>query len=193
MNDAGNSIERWKDDEWQGQMTDQPAAERSGIEEERGGAVASGTTTGAWTTAALTHASVVVTLILALAGGVGAFVGLVLPLVIYLSHRERSRFVVFHALQALVYQGAGVVIYLVLAVVLALAVTIAWTVSGLLSAVVIGLLLMPLALLLTTLMVVVLLGAPLAWVAYGLYAAYQVYQGNNFHYWLVGEWIEREM
>jgi hypothetical protein len=143
--------------------------------------------------AALAHASILLTLLLAFAGGVGAFIGLVVPLVIYLSYRERSRFIALHALQALVYQGAGVLVYLVLVIVLALVVTVSWVVSGLLSAVLVGLLLMPIALLLTVLMVVVLLGAPLAWIAYGLYAAYQVYQGSDFRYWLLGEWVEREM
>jgi hypothetical protein len=143
--------------------------------------------------AALAHASVLLTLILAFAGGVGALLGLVAPLVLYLSYRERSGFVAFHALQALVYQGASILIYLTLVVVLALAVTVAWTISGLLSAVVIGFLLMPLALLITMLMVVMLLGAPLAWVGYGLYAAYKVYQGSDFRYWLLGEWLEGEV
>ncbi len=177
----------------QGHEPDQPVAD---IVE--GGAEASSTGGGtsppdAWTIAALSHASILLTLLLAFAGGVGAIVGLVVPLVIYLSYRDRSRFVTFQALQALVYQGAGVLIYLVLVVVMALIVTAAWTISGLLSVVVIGFLLMPFALLLTLLMVIVLLGAPLAWVAYGLYAAYQVYQGAPFRYWLLGEWVEREV
>lgn len=148
--------------------------------------------TDEWTTAALAHAGILLTLILAFAGGVGALVGLAVPLVIYLSYRERSRFITFHALQSLVYQGAGVLIYLVLVGVLAAAVAAAWTISGLLSAVVIGFLLMPVALVLTILMVIVLVGAPMAWVVYGLYAAYRVYQGEDFRYWMLGEWLERE-
>jgi uncharacterized Tic20 family protein len=149
--------------------------------------------TDEWTTAALAHASILLTLVLAFAGGVGALVGLAVPLVVYLSYRERSRFITFHALQSLVYQGAGVLIYLVLVAVSAAAVAAAWTISGLLSAVVIGLLLMPLALVITILMVILLLGAPLLWIGYGLYAAYRVYQGEDFRYWLVGEWLEREV
>jgi uncharacterized Tic20 family protein len=146
-----------------------------------------------WTTAALAHASILLTIILAFAGGVGALVGLGAPLVIYLSYRERSRFITFHALQSLVYQGAGVVIYLVLVAMAATAVAAAWTISGLLSTVVIGFLLMPLALVITILMVVLVLGAPLLWVGYALYAAYRVYQGEDFRYWYLGEWLEREV
>ena len=145
-----------------------------------------------WTVAALAHASVLLTLVSAFAGGVGALIGLVVPLVIYLSYRERSRFIGFQALQALVYQGTGVLAYLVIAAALTLGVTVVWIITGLLSTVVVGLLLMPAALLITALMVILLLIAPPAWLAYGLYAAYQVYQGGAFRYWLVGGWLERE-
>jgi hypothetical protein len=149
--------------------------------------------TNEWTASALAHASILLTLVLAFAGGVGALVGLAVPLVIYLSYRERSRFITFHALQSLVYQGAGVLIYIALAVVLVAAVAAAWTISGLLSVAVIGFLLMPLALVITGLTVILLLGAPLLWVGYGIYAAYRVYQGEDFRYRLLGEWLEREV
>lgn len=150
-------------------------------------------TTDEWTTASLAHASIVLTLILAFAGGVGALLGLAIPLVIYLSYRERSRFIAFHALQALIYQGLGVLAYALLVVVTVAVVAVAWTISGLLSVVVIGFLLMPLVLLITVLMVILLLGLPLVWVGYGLYAAYRIYEGYNFRYWLLGEWTEREV
>lgn len=152
--------------------------------------------TDEWTAAALAHASVLLTLILGLGGGVGALIGPVVPLAIYLGYREQSRFVAFHALQSLVYQVAGVLVYVVLAAVMGGGVALAWTISGLLSAVLVGLLLMPFALLPvfgSLLMVFLLIGAPLAWLGYGLYAAYQVYQGRNFLYWLIGEWLEREV
>jgi len=149
--------------------------------------------TDEWTAAALAHASVLLTLVLGMAGGVGALVGPAVPLAMYLGYREKSRFVAFHALQSLVYQVAGVLIYAVLAAVLAVWITMAWTVSGLLSAVLVGLLLMPFALLLTLLAVLLLVGVPFAWLGYGLYGAYQVYQGRNFRYWLIGEWLEKEV
>ena len=149
--------------------------------------------TDEWTAATLAHASALLTLILGTAGGVGALVGLTVPLAMYFGYRGKSRFVAFHAMQSFVYQVAGVLLYAVFAAVMAVWVAIAWTVSGLLSAVLIGLLLMPFALLLTLLMGALLVGAPLAWLCYGLYAAYQVYQGRDFHYWLIGEWLEREV
>jgi uncharacterized Tic20 family protein len=139
-----------------------------------------------WAAAALAHASILLTLVLGVAGGVGALIGPAVALAMYFGYREKSRFVAFHAMQSFAYQVAGVLLYAVFAAVLAVWVTIAWTVSGVLSAVLVGLLLMPFALVLTLLMVLVLVGAPLIWLGYGLYAAYQVYQGRNFTYWLIG-------
>ena len=49
--------------------------------------------TDEWTIAALTHASVLLTLILGLAGGIGAVLGLAVPLMVYFAYRERSRFI----------------------------------------------------------------------------------------------------
>jgi hypothetical protein len=146
-----------------------------------------------WTAAALAHASALLTLIMGMAGGVGALIGPAVPLVMYFGYRQKSRFVAFHALQAFVYQVAGVLLYAVLAAALAVWVAMVWTVSGLLSAVLVGLLLVPLALLLTLLAALLLVCTPFAWLGYGLYAAYQVYQGHHFRYWLIGEWLEREM
>jgi len=146
-----------------------------------------------WTTAALAHASVVLTLILGAAGGIGAFAGPAVALAIYLGYRGKSRFIAFHALQACVYQAAGILIFMTLAAALGAGMAIAWTISGILSAVLIGLLLVPFALLLTLLAVPLLIGAPFAWIGYGLYAAYKVYHGQDFRYRWIGDWIEREV
>jgi uncharacterized Tic20 family protein len=189
MSDAENGLEKHKISGKEGAAQAGPT-DLTEIKEEIGDTVDQSSPTQEWTIAALAHASILLTVILAFAGGVGSLLGLAVPLVIYLSYRERSRFITFHALQSLVYQGAGVLIYVVLAAVSAAVVAAAWTISGLLSAVVIGLLLMPFALVITILMVVLLLGAPLLWVGYALYAAYQVYQGEDFRYWLLGEWLE---
>ncbi len=146
-----------------------------------------------WTTAALAHASVLLTLILGAAGGIGALIGPAVALAIYFGYREKSRFVAFHALQSVAYQVIGVLLYAVFATVSAAGVSLAWTVSGVLSAVLIGLLMMPFALLMTLLMVLVLVFVPFIWIGYGLYASYQVYQGRNFYYWGIGDWMEREV
>jgi len=140
--------------------------------------------TDEWTAASLAHASVLLTLIMGLAGGVGALVGLAVPLVMYFGYREESRFVAFHALQSFVYQVIGTVI----GAGLFFLVAAAWTISGWLTPILVGFLLMPLALLLTLQLVCVIFG----WLGCGLYAAYQVYQGRDFRYGLIGEWLEKE-
>jgi uncharacterized membrane protein len=114
-------------------------------------------------------------------------------LAIYLGYREKSRFVAFHALQSCAYQVVGVLLYLVFTAVMVVWIVIAWTISGLLSAVLVGLLMMPFALLMTLLVVLLLICIPFAWLGYGLHASYQVYQGRDFHYRWIGEWVEREV
>ena len=141
--------------------------------------------TAEWTTASLAHASILLTMLFGMAGGIGLPIGLAVPLVMYLGYRKQSRFIAFHALQAFVYQLAGT---LILALLGAL-VTLAWSVSGSLAPVLIGFAFMPFALSLTLL----LAGAAVAWLVYGAYAAYQVYQGRDLHYWLIGERLEREV
>ncbi|MFN2272136.1 MAG: DUF4870 domain-containing protein [Anaerolineae bacterium] len=141
--------------------------------------------TAEWTTASLAHASILLTVLFGTAGGIGLPIGLAVPLVMYLGYRKQSRFIAFHALQAFVYQLAGT---LILAFLGAL-VTMTWTASGSLAAVLIGFALMPFALSLTLL----LAGAAIAWLVYGAYAAYQVYQGRDLRYWLIGECLEREV
>jgi uncharacterized Tic20 family protein len=72
-------------------------------------------------------------------------------------------------------------------------IVVGWTISGALTAVLIGLCLMPFALLITVVLALLVLILPLAQLGYGLYAAYETYQGRDFRYWLVGENLEKEM
>jgi uncharacterized Tic20 family protein len=108
-----------------------------------------------------------------LANLVTGFLGPVIPLVIYLAFKDRSRYVAFQSMQAFIFQliawvGAG------------LLAVIAWTISGVLVIILIGCLIMPLALLLSII--------PLAALVYGVIGAIQTDQGQNFKYWLVGDW-----
>lgn len=130
------------------------------------------------TMAALAHAGILLGLF---TNGLG---GIVVALAIWLYEKERSPWVAFQALQALVFQIA-----LLAATVLAGAVVgVAWAAVGLLMAVIVGLCLIPPALALTLL----LLAIPLAGLVYGLYAAYETYNGRDFRYWLVADFLERE-
>jgi uncharacterized Tic20 family protein len=105
---------------------------------------------------------------------VTGFLGVVAPLVIYMIYKDRSRYVAYHALQSLIFQlvwwvGSGFLI------------GAAWAVTGVLSAVLIGLLCIPVALVLSLI--------PLAALGYGIYGGVQVSQGRDFKYWLVGDWV----
>lgn len=123
------------------------------------------------TWAMLSHLSI-------LANLMTGFLGPVAALVIYLVYKERSRKVAFHAMQAFVFQlvfwvGGGLLTGL------------AWAASGILSAVLIGFLCMPFACLLGFI--------PLASLIYGILAAVQTYQGQDFKYWLIGDWVLKTM
>lgn len=105
---------------------------------------------------------------------VSGFLGLVVPLGLYLLYKDRSRYVAYQSLQSFVFQliwwaGAG-------AVAVAL-----WVVSSLLSFVLIGCLLMPLAGIATL--------VPLASMIYSIYAGVECSQGRDFRYWLIGDWV----
>jgi len=100
--------------------------------------------------------------------------GPVVPLLLYLVYKDRSRYVAYQSLQALIFQliwwvGAGVIT------------GIAWTAVGLLSAVLIGLICIPFACIISAL--------PLVAIVYGIIAGVQTSQGQDFKYWLIGDWV----
>jgi hypothetical protein len=72
-------------------------------------------------------------------------------------------------------------------------IAVAWVVAGVLSMVLIGLLLMPVALGITVVGGGALALAPFAAVAYSLYGAYLVSEGRDFRYWLIGDAVWRSM
>jgi len=118
------------------------------------------------TWAMLAHLSVLVNLF------TGIF-GPVVALVIYLLFANRSKYVAYHAMQSFLFQllwwyGIGIV----------------WGITGLLSAVLIGVLLIPLACVLTPIFLVGMAVAPVV----GVIGAVQTSQGKDFRYWWVGDW-----
>lgn len=127
--------------------------------------------------AALAHGSTLLNLVF-------PGLGILAALLIWLSVKDRSRYAGFQSLQAVAFQVAAL-----LATVLGgILVTVGWVVSVLLTAVAVGCLLMPFALLLTIAVILV----PIAGLVYGLFGAYEVYYGRDFRYWLVGEWLEQD-
>jgi len=119
------------------------------------------------TWAMLAHLSVLANLVTGFLGPVAAFV-------IYLIYKDRSRYVAYHSMQSFVFQlvwwvGGGVLT------------GIAWAITGTLSAILIGLLCIPFACLISLL--------PLGALIYGVIGAVQCNQGQDFRYWLVGDWV----
>ena len=123
------------------------------------------------TWAMLAHLSVLLNL-------VTGFFGPIAALIIYLVFKDRSRYVAYQSLQSAIFQliawvGGGVLIGLI------------WAVTGILSAIIIGILCIPFSLVFT--LVIGLL--PISALIYGVYAAIQTSQGQDFQYWLVGDWV----
>lgn len=127
------------------------------------------------TMAALAHGSILLSLFSA---GLG---GLLVALVIWGVYRDRSHWVAHQALQAFVFQLAA----LVFTAALGLLVTIAWAITGPLIPILIGLCLLPFALLLT--LAVILF--PVLALAYGVYGALETYNGRDFQYLWIGDWL----
>jgi uncharacterized Tic20 family protein len=118
------------------------------------------------TWAMLSHLSVLLNLVTGLGGPIAAFI-------IYLVYKERSRFVAYHAMQSMVFQ----LIWWVGGSILA---GIFWAMSGVLSAIVIGFLCIPFACIFGAMPIVALI--------YGVIGGVQTSQGQDFKYWLVGNW-----
>ena len=100
------------------------------------------------------------------------FVGVGVPLVIYFIYKDRSRYVAYHSLQALIMQAIC-------------------SFGGLLLAVLIGGLsqLIPFAGLIC-LPIRCLFGLlPLVALVYGTYGGIKINQGEDFKYWMIGDWV----
>lgn len=118
------------------------------------------------TWAMLAHLSVLINLFTGVLGPVVA-------LIIYLIFLPRSKYVAYHAMQSFLFQlviwyGIGVI----------------WGIVGMLSAIVVGVILIPFACVLTPFLLVGMAIAPV----YGIVGAVQTSQGQDFKYWMVGDW-----
>jgi uncharacterized Tic20 family protein len=119
------------------------------------------------TWAMLAHMSILLNLIT-------GFVGTLAALAIYLFLQDRSRYVAYQSLQALIFQSLAWIVSGLIAITL-------WTLGGILSVVCVGVLLFPLAIFFTLI--------PIAAVVYGVIGGIQTYEGKDFKYWLVGDWV----
>ena len=106
------------------------------------------------------------------------FLGPILAFIIYLVYRDRSRYIAYQSLQSTIFQ-------LVVWVGVGLVIGAMWLLTLFLSIFLIGLLCIPFALLGT----IILMFVPLASLVYGVYAAVKCSRGEDFQYWLVGDWV----
>lgn len=105
---------------------------------------------------------------------VTAVLGIVPPLVIYFAYKDRSKYVAYQSLQALIFQaiffiGGGLLAGL------------AWAISGALTIILVGVLCIPIAILLSLI--------PVGALVYAIVAAVDSYHHRDFKYWLIGDWV----
>jgi uncharacterized Tic20 family protein len=126
------------------------------------------------TWAALAHASVLLNFVVGLGGVIAAGV-------IWLIKKEESEWVGFHGLQSLVFQGLQLAVTLVV-------VGGTWVLGFAFSFLTLGfgtLIAVPLMFLTFFLGMLIMV----AGLVYGLYGAYQVYNGQDFRYPWLGDWL----
>ncbi len=122
------------------------------------------------TWAMIAHLSVLLNLVTGFLG-VGAALG------IYLVYKDRSRYVAYQAMQSFLFQllfwgGGGLLI------------GIMWAGVGILSTILIGILLIPVAVVLT----IIFAAFPLIALGGGVIGGIRCSNGEDFRYWLVSEW-----
>lgn len=124
-------------------------------------------------------------------GGMGAVVALLIPLGMYVYFSNRSQYVAYHALQATAFQALGGVALVLTLVVGLMVLAGTWIVTGLLALVLVGLALLPVALVLTLAGVLGVVGLSTALVVYPLWGARQARAGEAFEYPVIGRWAGR--
>lgn len=119
------------------------------------------------TWAMLAHLSVLLNIVTGFFGGIAA-------IIIYFVYKDRSRLVAYHAMQSFIFQS------------------IAWLGAGLLGGIFIGIgsvfaiLIIPLLCLIPGFLLLLLIPISLI---YGVIGGVQVYNGEDFRYWQVGDWV----
>ena len=145
-----------------------------------------------WATVA--HASLWFTVVAGFASAVAVVPFLVfVPLVIYLVFKERSPYIAFHALQAFCLQllcTVGVVFAIVVgSIVYVLGIAL----GALLVVVLVGVVVLPLWIIVGALLLSALGIIPLIGLVYATLASYQIYQGQDFRYPYLANWVDSQI
>lgn len=153
-------------------------------------ASAAGPTAEERTWAAIAHASSLLTMLVSLLTlGVGGVFFVLIPLAIYLIYRDKSEYVAYHAAQATAIQLVGSVGLLAAFVLGLVLVVLVWLLVALLSIILVGLVLIPVAVVVTLAFVLVLLLAPFVLGGFSLVAAIQTGGGLDYDYPYLGRWV----
>ena len=145
--------------------------------------------------AALAHASFALTLGLIMISGGTAALALALifvPLAIYLSFRDRSEFVARQAMQAFALQIVGTVGWLAIMVGGSILFALAIVVSAIASIVLIGIPFLIIFVVLFVVFVLLMVVAPLGLLGFSIVAAVNAYSGKDFRYPFIASWIDRQ-
>lgn len=144
--------------------------------------------------ATLAHLSFWLTIITAIFTEGWSVLGMAfVPLVIYFSFRDKSDFVAFHALQAFAAQVIGTLGWAVLLVIGSIVFTIAITIAGLASVILIGIPFVIIFSLLFVVFVLAMLAVPVAVFILSLIGGINTYNGNDFRYPVIAQWIDRQV
>ncbi len=115
-----------------------------------------------------------------------------IPLVIYMALRNKSEFVAFHALQSFAAQIMATVGWIALLIVGTIIFGVAITISAVASIVLIGIPFVLLFILLYILFVLAMILVPFAMIVTAIIAAYNTYNGRDFRYPFLANWIDRQ-
>ena len=148
------------------------------------------TTANERTWAAIAHISNVITVLAALSslGLLGLFFVFV-PLVIYLSYKDKSNYVAFHAAQAFALGVVGSLGYFLFILLGIVTLVLMWIIVGLLSAILVGLILIPVAALITAACAFLFVAIPFIFGGFSVVATVQTANGRDYRYPYLGEWV----
>ena len=142
---------------------------------------------------ALAHGSFILTFLAGMmTEGWGGLLMVFVPLAIYFSFRDKSEFVAFHALQAFAAQLIGTVGWVAMLVTGVIILSLAIAISAVASVVLIGI---PFLILFIILLIVFVLGmilVPFGIAILSLIGAINTYGGRDYRYPVIAKWIDRQ-
>ena len=149
------------------------------------------TTSEERTWAALAHASTLLTLLVGLpTAGLSGMLLVFIPFLIYLTYRDKSKFVARQAAQAFTLQIVASTGYFVALIAGIVVVGVAWVITVILSFILIGLILIPVSMLIMVIVFFALVAFPFAFGTIAIIAAIETTNSRDYRYPYIGVWVE---